>query len=31
MDFFAWAREHWPTPRWSVMVDPWELSPDRRS
>jgi hypothetical protein len=27
MDFFGWAREQWPAPRWSVQVDPWELSP----
>ena len=27
MDFFTWAREQWPAPRWSVQVDPWELSP----
>ena len=27
MDFFGWAREQWPAARWSVEVDPWELSP----
>jgi hypothetical protein len=27
MDFLTWAREQWPAPRWSVQVDPWELSP----
>lgn len=27
MDFSSWARDHWPAPRWSVQVDPWELSP----
>ena len=27
MNFFGWAREQWPAPRWSVQVDPWELSP----
>jgi hypothetical protein len=25
--FFAWAREHWPAPQWSVELDPWQLSP----
>lgn len=24
--FFAWAAEHWPSPRWSVELDPWQLS-----
>jgi hypothetical protein len=24
-NFFAWAREHWPEPRWSVELDPWQL------
>ncbi len=28
--FFAWAHENWPAPRWTVQLDPWELSPDRR-
>jgi hypothetical protein len=27
--FFEWAREHWPAPRWSVDLDPWQLTPDR--
>ena len=22
MDFFSWAQEQWPAPRWSVQVDP---------
>ena len=26
-DFFTWAREQWPDPRWSVELDPWQLSP----
>jgi hypothetical protein len=26
-DFFAWAREQWPAPRWSVQLDPWQVSP----
>lgn len=25
-NFFAWAHEHWPAPRWSVQLDPWQLS-----
>ena len=28
--FFAWAHENWPAPRWTVQLDPWELSPDGR-
>jgi hypothetical protein len=27
--FFEWASEHWPAPRWSVDLDPWQLSPHR--
>jgi hypothetical protein len=27
--FFEWAREHWPSPRWSVELDPWQVSADR--
>jgi hypothetical protein len=27
LDFFAWAHEQWPAPRWSVELDPWQLSP----
>jgi len=26
-DFFAWTREQWPAPRWSVELDPWQLAP----
>jgi hypothetical protein len=26
--FFVWARENWPAPRWTVELDPWQLSPD---
>lgn len=26
-DFFGWAREQWPSPRWSVELDPWQLAP----
>jgi hypothetical protein len=29
LSFFAWAAEQWPAPRWSVELDPWQLSPDR--
>ena len=29
VEFFAWARERWPAPRWSVQLDPWQLSPAR--
>ena len=25
--FFEWAHENWPAPRWSVQLDPWQLSP----
>jgi hypothetical protein len=24
--FFEWAHEHWPTPRWSIELDPWALT-----
>jgi hypothetical protein len=27
-DFFTGAREHWPTPRWTVELDPWQLAPE---
>ena len=27
LDFFAWAHEQWPAPRWSVELDPWQLAP----
>jgi len=26
VSFFEWAAEHWPAPRWSVQLDPWQLS-----
>ena len=29
--FFEWANENWPPPRWSVDLDPWQLSPHRRA
>jgi hypothetical protein len=25
--FFEWAQEHWPAPRWSVQLEPWQLVP----
>lgn len=25
-DFFTWAHEQWPAPRWSVQLDPWQLA-----
>jgi hypothetical protein len=24
-NFFLWARDRWPEPRWSVELDPWQL------
>ena len=29
VNFFAWARERWPEPRWTVVLDPWQLTPER--
>jgi hypothetical protein len=26
-DFFTWAHDHWPTSRWTVQLDPWQLAP----
>jgi hypothetical protein len=26
-NFFEWAAERWPAPRWTVELDPWQLSP----
>lgn len=26
-DFFEWARGQWPAPRWSIQLDPWQLTP----
>jgi hypothetical protein len=26
-DFFTWAREQWPAPRWSVDLEPSQLWP----
>jgi hypothetical protein len=25
--FFEWAHDHWPSPRWTVELDPWQLAP----
>ena len=25
--FYEWAHERWPAPRWTVELDPWQLSP----
>jgi hypothetical protein len=30
VQFFAWARVQWPPPRWSIQLDPWQLSPTAR-
>jgi hypothetical protein len=27
LEFFAWARERWPAPRWAVELDRWQLAP----
>jgi hypothetical protein len=26
-NFFKWAAEHWPGPRWTVELAPWQLGP----
>ena len=26
VSFFEWAAEHWPAPRWTVELDPWQLA-----
>jgi hypothetical protein len=26
VDFFVWAAERWPADRFTVQIDPWELS-----
>jgi hypothetical protein len=26
LDFFAWAAERWPAKRFTIQLDPWELS-----
>jgi hypothetical protein len=30
VDFFSWAQEHWPAPRFRVELDPWQLTPESR-
>jgi hypothetical protein len=25
VNFFDWAHERWPSPRWTVELDPWQL------
>ena len=25
LNFFEWAHEHWPAPRWTVELDLWQL------
>lgn len=30
ISFFEWAHENWPEPRWTVQLDPWQLSPEAR-
>ena len=27
VQFFSWAREQWPSPRWTVQLDPFQLTP----
>ena len=29
-DFYSWARQQWPSPRWTVQLDPWQLTPEWR-
>jgi hypothetical protein len=26
VNFFTWAQKHWPAPRFSVELDPWQLT-----
>jgi len=26
VEFFEWAAERWPAPRWTVELDPWQLT-----
>ena len=28
VSFFDWAHEHWPAPRWTVELAPWQIGPD---
>lgn len=27
LEFFAWERDQWPAPQWSVELDPWQFAP----
>jgi hypothetical protein len=27
INFFSWAHEEWPAPRWSVKLDPYQPTP----
>jgi hypothetical protein len=27
VEFFSWAREQWPSTRWTVQLDPFQLGP----
>jgi hypothetical protein len=27
VQFFEWTAQRWPAPRWSVQLDPWQLTP----
>jgi hypothetical protein len=29
VQFFAWAAERWPPDRFTVELDPWQLSPEQ--
>lgn len=29
VEFFEWAQHEWPSRRYTVTLDPWELSPGR--
>ena len=28
INFYEWAAERWPSPRWTVLLDPWQLAPE---
>jgi hypothetical protein len=27
LNFYEWAHKQWPSPQWTVELDPWQLSP----
>jgi hypothetical protein len=27
VNFFEWAHRRWPEQRWTIALDPWQLSP----